>query len=404
MRRRWNDTILIGVALVATTAASPVWAQGDTTKYVPEAEIKQAKDDNDGLDGLLGVAANLALSQNDSVAGQADGVSLLLGLSLVGGLDYIDGAHELRNTLQLIGAWAKTPAVEEFLKTNDLLGFESLYSYFITEWFGAFGRLAFASTMLPTEDVRSDAKVYSIKRQGQATPELTRMQKRLTLSDPFQPASLMESAGLFVEPYRSQEISVSLRAGIGGRETFADGVLVLKDDDSTADIIEVVELTNVYQGGVEAFLGIKGKLFDKRMTYAAGGNVLFPLLNNDETDRSILDLTYLGASVDVAFSVVEWMSINYQFRALYDPQLIEDVQIQNNVLLALKYDFIERNTPPPPPPPVDAEKEALKKQLDEALKASEAAKARADELEKKLAPPPAEAPAPAEPAPEASPE
>jgi len=394
--------VFTAIGIASALVASPAWAQ-DTTNYVPAGEIKQTETAPTGLDGALSIAANLALSQNDAVAGQVDGVSLLMGLSILGGVDYLDGPHEWRNTLQLTGAWARTPAVDEFLKTNDLFGVESLYNYFIIDWFGVFGRVAFASSMLPAEDVRSDEHFYSIKRKASATPEVTPKQKRLELASPFQPATLSESLGLFVEPYRSPEVSVSFRAGIGARETFADGVLVIRDDDATLDTIEVEETADVYQGGAEAFLGVSGKLFEKRVTYLIGGAVMFPILNNDDQDRSIIDLTYVGANAAMSLALVEWMSVNYQFRAIYDPQLIGDVQIQNNLLLTFKYDFIQRREPPPPPPKVDKEKEALKKQLQDALDANKA-------LEKKLggdepakdAPktetPPAAEPAKAEPA------
>ena len=72
--------------------AQPVFAQSgdDVTEFVPQGEIAQAKDGpRQGWDGAFSLAANVSVSQNSHVVGQVDGFSLLLGVSLLGGLDYI---------------------------------------------------------------------------------------------------------------------------------------------------------------------------------------------------------------------------------------------------------------------------------------------------------------------------
>ena len=360
--------------------AQPVFAQSgdDVTEFVPQGEIAQAKDGpRQGWDGAFSLAANVSVSQNSHVVGQVDGFSLLLGVSLLGGLDYILGKHEFRNTLTLTESWARTTVIDEFIKTNDVLTLESLYNYFLLERFGVFGRLNLDTSILPAEDVTAETVNYRIIRRDGTLDAATTSTDRLRVSDPFQPVTLAESVGVFYEPFKSEAFAVSLRAGVGARETFARGALTADDDAATPDV-EVRELDNVFQGGVEVFGGIKGKAMEKRITYSVGADIMIPVLNNDSMNRGALDLTVLGFAASTRLSVFEWMAVNYVFRVRNDPQLVDEVQVQNNLLLTFKYDFIERNKVPEKPkvdPKLAAAEKAAAEAADRAEKAEEAAKA-----------------------------
>jgi peptidoglycan hydrolase CwlO-like protein len=64
---------------------------------------------------------------------------------------------------------------------------------------------------------------------------------------------------------------------------------------------------------------------------------LFPFLNNDDTDRSILKLTKVQLAAALGMSVVSWLSINYQLKVTRDLQLVDAVQVQNALLFSLQY-------------------------------------------------------------------
>jgi hypothetical protein len=232
---------------------------------------------------------------------------------------------------------------------------------------------------------------------------LTGPTDQLTLAEPFQPLTLNESIGGFMEPIQSDQFSLSIRVGFGARETFASGVLVLTDDSAT-DFVEATELSDVYQGGAELFVGARGVFDGNRVGYYAGASALVPFINNDSENRSATDLTRLGLVGGLTFALYEWMSLNYQVKVLDDPQLLDKVQIQNNVLLTFAYTFIERNEglAPLEDPAVAAERvradeaesraaeyEAETARLKEAL---EAEKRRAADADKATEPTPEEAP------------
>ena len=300
-----------GLAAAAGLAfASPAAAQitGDNaTEILPQGDISKTNDGKRmGWDGALSLGANISLTQNRRVVGQPEGVSVLFGVSLLAGLDYIHGKHEIRNTLLLTESWAKTPGLDEFVKNADVLDIESLYNYFITSWFGAFGRLSLSTSILPGEDVRAESVVY--RDEGGARADVTAT--RLDLSDPFQPLQLAESIGAFLEPIHTEPFSFSFRVGVGSRQTFADGVLLLTgtaDDDAVTYAI----LSDVIQGGVEAFAGIKGKLLEKRLTYELGGNILVPVLNNDPIFCSGIQFDTLANNIQEGWTCIAVRAEDY---------------------------------------------------------------------------------------------
>jgi hypothetical protein len=412
-----KNRLIGGVLVCATLWASPALAQeDDITEYVPETEIQQMKDEKrQGWDGTLQASANVNLVSNSNVVGQADGFSMLFGLGLLSGLDYIHQRHEIRNTLKIAESFSKTPVLPEFIKSDDVVDFESLYNYFILSWFGAFGRFNAESQLFVTEEVRADPTTFAVSRRnedGTTTVDLIEDTERLRLSDSFKPLTLNESVGVFAEPVQTTPFNLSTRLGFGLRQTWAQDVLAVQDDDTTETQIEVTDLTNpessltIFQGGLEGFVGIGGVLQDKRVTYDVGGTVLIPFINNDPQDRTATQLTRIGLVAGVAFAAFDWMSINYKLRLLRDPQLLDDLQVQNNLLLTFNYTFVERTQPEAPPEPSEAEK-ALEEEKERAAEAEQRAKEaeeRAAELQEQLEAERAEPEPEPQPEPEPTPE
>lgn len=412
LRRALSALLPLATTVISTAAMAQ--DNATITEYVPEDQIKKVENEKrQGWDGTLQASANVNLVSNDNVVGQTDGLSTIVGLGFVGGLDYIYRKHEIRNTLKLTEAFARTPVLPQFVKSDDVLDIESLYNYFLLSWFGVFGRVNFDTAIFKSEQITATPTNYSIS-DGRGGPVELRTTERLPLADSLQPLTLSESLGIFAEPVQSTPFNLSARLGLGLRETWAQGVYVIKDDNTTDALIEVVDITNpdsgltIFQGGVEGFLGVAGALREKRITYDLGATVLIPFINNDPQDRSASELTRIGVAGAINLAIVEWASLSYKLRVIRDPQLLDGVQVQNNLLLTFNYTFIERTEPEAPPEPSADEKaaEEAAKRAEEAEKRAAEAEARAAELEKQLAAPAVEAtPTPTpEPTPEPEPE
>ncbi|MBX3160623.1 MAG: hypothetical protein KF773_31950 [Deltaproteobacteria bacterium] len=379
-------------------------AQG---QYVPKDETLKGAgaEDVDGWNPSLAGTATVNLVSNQNVVGQVDGFSTLFGLGVVAGADYVKGRHLMRNTLSISESFARTPVVEEFVKTNDVVQVEGLYNYFLNKKVGLYGRVAIQTSAFAATDVRGVETTWVDK----GTRDVLTTGFRQRLADPLSPFTLSESTGLFAEPYAKEKFALSLRFGAGGRHTLADGVLLIDDDKATPEV-ELLRLANVHQLGLEAFAGVGGKLEKGKVLYKAGLAVLAPFVNNDKFDRKVVTLTRVGFEGTLTFNMFEWMSLVYSVKIIKDAQLFPEgqelTQVQNNVLLTFKYAFVEKKKKKKEP--TEAEK-ALAEAKDRAEKA-EKAKLEADtkiqDLEKQLStckttacvpaatPDPAPAPAP----------
>jgi hypothetical protein len=400
---------LVVVALVTTFGASAAHAQAKT-EIVPADGIKGAeKTDVVGQwNPFLSVTATVSAVQNSSVVGQVDGNSALFGVGVTGGADYVNGKHLLRSSLSLNESFARTPVVDALIKTNDVVKAESIYNYFAAKNYGLFGRLSASASAFPATDVRGVRTSWVEKNTDDPTMNIPLNQNkfRQRLAGSFAPLNVNESLGVFVDPLHADLLSLSIRAGLGGRHTLADGVLLIDDDKATPEV-ELLRLTDVHQLGAEGFAGASGKSKDGRANYKAGLTVLFPFVNNDKDNRSAGALTRVGFEGQLTFNMYSWMSLVYSVNVTRDPQLFpkgnEQIQVQNTVLLTFQFSLVKKREAPKAKSPEQLELEAAQKRADEAEQRAKDA----EEKLKQTAPPPppdTQMPAPgAPPAPDPTP-
>lgn len=356
-------TLYVGsfLACLSVAAGTPAAAQ---------AQDDPPPDDESGWERSLSLGANLNVTSNQNVVGQTDGESALAGLNSAGYATYTNKPHELRMTGSLVESFARTPTVDEFVKNTDLLSLEGIYNYFFLPWSGAFGRLGVDTSLFENYHVAGEPTTYAITDRDGTERTLSQVD-RFQTANPFRPTSLSESVGAFAEQTDIEEFQFRSRLGLGARQTFARGVYVVADDEETPEI-EVEELSHVFQGGVEGFLGVSGTFTEQRLSYDAGLTGLLPVLNNDAADRPSTELFRLAFTAGLTFNAFEWLSANYNVDITRDPQLIDETQIQNNVLLTLKYDLIANP---------DDEGPTTEEQLDEARNRIETLEGRIQEME-----------------------
>lgn len=393
--------------LILGLASSHAYAQA---QIVPVDGIKTAeKTDVEGWAPFLSLTSTISLTSNSNVVGQVDGFSTLFGLGVTGGADYVDGRHLLRNSLSINESFARTPIIDEFLKTNDVVRLESIYNYFLTKDFGLFGRLKLETSLFPAEDVRAEPTTWVVKNPADPTMPMPLgvNRSRQRLADSFNPFTFNESAGVFADPIRKKWLNLSFRAGLGGRHTFAESVLLIDDDKATPEI-ELQRLRDVHQLGFEAFAGATGKTKDERTSYRAGLSMLVPFVNNDPDNRSSTSLTRLGFEGQLTFNMYSWLGLMYSLNITRDPQLFakgdEKLQVQNTLLLTFNFTVVKKPEKSKEPTPEQLELEAAKKRAEEAeLRAKEAEEKLLQQQQQTPTPPATDAP-PAEPAPTPAPE
>jgi hypothetical protein len=334
---------LLSAAILAASilAIAPAGAQDAAAKQYVDVKIAEPPKAG-GLEVTMKNGATLSIADTRDVVGvQPNGSTLTFGIKFDGVATYRKGGHEWRNILGLTETLTKTPALPELLKSADAFAFESTYLYFVRPWFGPFARFAVATPLLRGYDVRGVDTTYSITRMNSATPE-TVVSRRLTLTEPFKPLTMKETIGPFARPVTSEKFNIEARIGVGALQTFAKGQLLLKDDAATTDKIEVQELDDVFQIGGEGSLEIWGAVYAKKISYKAGVGVLIPSAG--------ADLTNLDVGASISIKVVEWATIDYEIKAIRQPQLVDVWQIRNGFMLTLGLGY-ERKPPKPPEPP-----------------------------------------------------
>jgi hypothetical protein len=339
-----------------------------------------------GWNPFLAFTGTFNLVSNSNVIGQVDGTSTVVGAGLLGGADYIDGRHFLQLSLAATEAFARTPVIHRFIKSTDAAKLEGVYNYFLIANAGLYGRLSLATSFFSSDDIRGAPSSW-VDATAMAPVPLATNATSQHLADGFQPLTISESAGGFYDPVKKDAIALSLRLGVGGRSTFADGVFVNHDAAATPEI-ELLELSTVHQLGIEAFAGAVGKLEKGKFNYKAGLAVLLPFVNNDAADRSATKLTRVAFEATLTYTMAAWLSVVYSSQIIRDPQLFpagkDEVQVQNTLLATFQFSLVKKKEAPKPK---TKEEQALEDAIHRAEQAEKELKEAQKKLEDKNAPP-----------------
>jgi hypothetical protein len=374
MLRHSGSTVLLATLLAAGRAhAQAALVPVDAPKPVDEKVVVK------GWNPFLAVTSTLNVVSNSNVIGQTDGTSTVIGLGLLAGADYIDGKHFLQLSLTANEAFARTPVIDRFIKSNDAVKLEGVYNYFLSDHGGLYGRLSLATGLFESNDIRGTPTTW-VDASGMTPVPLGTNVLTQHLADPFEPFTISESAGGFYDPIKKDAIALSLRLGVGGRSTFAAGVLVNHDVATTPEV-ELLQLSDVEQLGIEAFAGAVGKLEKQKFNYKAGVAVLVPFVNNDAADRSATRLTRVAFEATLTYAMASWLSVVYAASVIRDPQLFPDhkdqVQVQNTLLATFQFNLVKKKEAPKPKTP---EQQAL----EDAIHRAEEAEKKLKEAEDKL--------------------
>jgi len=330
------------------TAADQAATAGAPEGLMPDEIEATAENAVVGWDKHLSIGGSGSLGTSNNVVGQQNGLSTLVGVQLDGGLNYLMGQHEWRNSLVISEAAARTPIIDQFVKSNDVVYLESLYLYKLKsiDWIGPFVRAEVTTALFPGYDVRPQTVWHILDRDGVAV-DSPKVGTSLKLSDAFLPLALKQTIGAFFRmPSSTKQFTLEGKVGFSAMEIFADGQRAVNDDSTTANVIEILELQNVIQMGPAVSIDTRGEMQGGRLNWFAGIEAMTPIYSNDDTGRSMISLTNVLFNAGFAYKLNDWASLNYQFRAMRQPQLVEMWQIQNNLMVSASYNLIKSKAVP----------------------------------------------------------
>lgn len=331
---------MIFVALPLVLAAPNVHAavEQPKEKYLP-AKPTDSKMKEKGWGGSVNLGGSFSFSSSSNVVGQPDGISLSFGAQLTAALGYRKGVHEWRNKLKLAETFTKTADIDDIIKSNDIFSIESIYLYHLkaVPWFGPFIRLNIDTQIFAGHDVRSKDVEYVLN--GVVGDPSNPTNDKFRLSDPFGPAHFKQQLGVFAKPVEKEWLNLEFKLGFAMRETLAKDQWAVDDNKDTADSVELKALDDFYQGGPALGVSADGAFWKGKATYFAAFETMVPVIN--QVDTSLVDLWNFSVEAGISFKLISWLSLDYQFRALLEPQLVDKWQIQNNILISVAYSLID---------------------------------------------------------------
>lgn len=324
----------------SASAETPTVAD-DAIANKKEIQERTKKEIKHGWTPQAAIGAAFGVGTSSSVVGQTDGTTVTIGAQLSGGVTYRDDVHEWRNGLKINEVFTRSPALHAFAKTSDIFAIDSIYLYHFRSapWIGPYARLQFDTALFQGFDKRAVETTYAIKRLSGATDD--RVGKTLRLSDPFQPARLQESLGVFAQYTPLKNTRFEFRAGFGARQTFAKGALAINDNSTTA-AVEVLELDDVHQGGPAFGIEAESLHYEGKIRLYGLFEAMMPVISSvdDPEGRSAAELTNLLFEAGLSFKMVSWASLNYALRALKEPQVFDQFQVQNTLLLNFGWNIL----------------------------------------------------------------
>ena len=351
MERMLRGIAPLVLGLLLTTAAAA--QEGPDSELVPD-KIEAKKPKRMGWIPKLSVGASVQFSHSSKVVGAQDGETWNIGPLLDFSIGFFSTEHQWRNSMSIREVVTRTPAIGEFVKTTDQLKIESIYLYKpeSAPWVGPFVMAQLNTPIFRTTDVRAAPADYVILGKNGAADQTLQQLTKKRLTGWFAPLDLKESAGAFFSALELPEATLEFRTGVGARQVFTgQNGLAIKSQDKKQDdgtpIIELNQLFDYQQVGGELFAGLSGTIVfedlgpKRPIIYALSAEVLLPFYSSEQQDRELIDLTHLTLEAKVALKLLSWLSLDYAFRAVRDPLLLDEFQIQNTLLLNMSYTLLE---------------------------------------------------------------
>ena len=301
-----------------------------------------------GWDNYLGLGLYGTINQSNNVPGKDDGQSTTIGLKVDGAVDWTDGQAHWLNSMNLLVSYSRTPLIDNYIKADDSLNFDTLYKYYFDSfnWLGLFAQANLGTAIFSGFDTQAEPVTYR-KVSLDGSVELITAD-RVKLTDGFKPLLIRESFGLLASPVKSEVISVDFKLGFGLRQVFADGQYILDDNEDTAER-ELREIKSYTKAGYEVGTEIKGAVEDKKVTYQLKASVLFPVqdsLAEDGDDEDLFAKRVLDLTGRASFHLVSWASVDYLLNVQRDPGISDKAQVSQSLLFSINKVLADRRKVP----------------------------------------------------------
>jgi hypothetical protein len=282
---------------------------------------------------VLGITAGLA--QTDAVVGVANQLTLSADLFLDTLIAYEFRAHSFTGILELEeGIVHVDPAEGDPLPlqhSRDRLRVDLVYTYFLNEWVGPYLAAGAIASIFPAEVIATeDFTVRRLNTDGTSEDEQVDASEAFNTSGAFGSVQLRQGIGINLRVLRTTSADINFRVGAGFRQNLFHDAYVEEDDPDTA-VHEYRELENFNQEGIESVL--TGRMrFLRFLTYTTEAELFGGF-------DAFLEPTVSWLNT-LSFRFTSYAALDYTIDLRSQPQVTEDLQLRQNVLLRLSWDIL----------------------------------------------------------------
>ena len=368
---------LVFAALLVCLGASSVLAEEvdvtvDAKTQVTSEEIQKtvtnAMQRETGWYPKLRIGGSAALNYNDGVADVTDGTAFTVGALLKAGIDGVYKNLEWQNTLDIEEQFSKTPTLDSFIKSADKLDFNTMLLFRIpkVEWLGPFIRFHLQSPIFWTDyvsdkdltiryyqnDTKIDGKSDDKLVQQDFEPDVAaanklgpgkkalKAQESTRMASAFEPLTLTESAGLFMNPYTTTPLTFTFKVGVAGQHLVTQGGYVPFDDNADDAFYDVKLLENQNSVGIEGEADLHG-VITEIVNWSLKAYLYYPFVMSADTELTGIDLIHTDLQAKISVKISSWASIDYSLTAKIQPFVKEGWQINNTLLFTVGYDIFK---------------------------------------------------------------
>ncbi len=338
----------ITLALLFTTSVA--FAQEDIATEdlekkaleTPKGEGDKPPEDGWKLKGNLGFSGSLTNAQN--FVGAEEGTTIQLGFLLGIDANWRSGQHGWENSIKAQHAQTKTPNLSAWVKSADQLDLLSTYTYRFDnpDWLGAFGRFKMNTQILRSVSVRSAESDYLLP--GSTTPTTVPGEQSVRLTGPFEPLLLRESAGAFAKPLQEENIKLKASLGLAAQHIITrDGRVIAGVDEgaSPRPLVTLQDLESANDFGIEITANADGTIIKEMLTWKLSLDLFQPVLPPpDEGELSGFDRLNMDLVAGLSLKLAKWLSLDYLLTVRRVPQVLEEFQVQNQLILTAGFDIL----------------------------------------------------------------
>ncbi len=305
---------------------------------VPTDEIFRA---GDGFFGSLVFGGDITLNERSAGAALEPGLYLSFRSFLDSRVTFQVNDNPLLLRLQIEEGQSRGPE-GDWQKSSDRVDFDALYIYRLNTFLGPYVQLGLDTTLLPgsikvddggTPEVTSDDGKVFIDDEGQARREVMIVDQSFQFLPPLGVVAVKEGVGMNWRVFKTLFAESNVRAGLGARHNLvrAETYTLTSTDEDTNSTTFFTQRTSHQVGINFIVVGVA------RLTRWA--------LLNLELDTLLPFGGFSGAVIEVeaslALKLTRFISLNYVFRYLRDPKLLEATRdrIEHDVVLRFSLDL-----------------------------------------------------------------